>query len=366
MEATFAFVQPDDALFARLWDEQLAASNPECSLYYLDALVSSEPDKQHIYLLGLNAAGNPIAVAYFSVQSVAFILGTKIKVLTLGGSLSADAFWINTTLATYAQAMQAMLKFCSKNLRYHVVLLKPFAAIEQALALSNNKGELGFINVYASTQAEVDLAGIKSYDDYTATLEKKKRYYLRKVQKDAEQTGLTIEVTSDFAQVVPEIYPLYLSVIARATEVKDNDPLPPKYFEKLSGLSMLNSKAVLVRKADRLVGFLILLEKDQVFWCGPCGMDHATVKQFNTWYLLILQAIKCAIEARSKRAILGTTNFPMKKKFGARRTELWISLRLRSLLLTRTLTPFIRLWLKKNVFSAEGAEQLVEEPARGN
>lgn len=361
MNLTFSLVQPEDSIFSDAWNRELADHNPECSLHYLRALTACEPNRQHHYLLGRNEDGRAVAVAYFSVQTITFVLGLKVKVLILGGSMSANAHWIDTAADSYKNIMRAMLHFCAEHLKYHVVALKPFEAKNGELPLRSNSQDLGFINIYASTQSDIDLSGFVNYEDYTSTLDKKKRYYLRKIEKDAQIAGLRVEITEDFGRYISDMYPLYCAVAERASEIKEDDPLPPKYFEGLATLSMLNSKAILVRAGDgRIVGFLILMEQNAVLWCGPCGIEHASVKYFNTWYVLIYEAIKCGIRSQSKTIILGTTNYVMKRKFGATRLDLWISLRFRSHTLTQLLAPFIRFWIRRNVFGGDQSGTLGE------
>ncbi len=356
MKVKFFLAKPEDKTFSDTWNRELAAHNPECSLDYLQALIACEPNREHHYLVGRGEDGSVAAIAYFSVQTIAFVLGLKVKVLILGGSLSANAHWVDTAADSYKNIMRGMLLFCAEHLKYHVVLLKPFEAKKGELSLRSNSQDLGFINIYASTQSEIDLSDFVNYEDYTSTLDKKKRYYLRKIEKDAEAAGLRVEFTEDFGRYIPEMYPLYRSVAERASEIKEDDPLPAKYFEHLSTLSMLNSKAILARTDGRIVGFLILMEQNAVLWCGPCGIEHASVKRFNTWYVLIYEAIKYGLRSQSKTIILGTTNYVMKRKFGATRMDLWISLRFRSRTLTQLLAPFIRFWIRQNVFGGDQPE----------
>jgi hypothetical protein len=124
-------------------------------------------------------------------------------------------------------------------------------------------------------------------------------------------------------------------------------------------LKSLNPRAIIVRADQRIVGFLVLVEKGQVLLCGVCGMDHSVSKMYNTWYLLMVQAIKYGIRSKKERVILGTTNFSMKRKLGAKRYDLWVSLRFTSRWLTVALAPVIRLWLRKNLFTGADAHEEV-------
>jgi len=125
-------------------------------------------------------------------------------------------------------------------------------------------------------------------------------------------------------------------------------------------ISGSNTYALLLgTAADRIVGFLVLVEKGSVLCCGLCGMDHSVSKRYNTWYLLMLQAIKYGIQSRKSSVILGTTNYNMKRKLGARRYDLWISLRFTSRLLTVALAPVVRLWLHRNLFTRADAQEEV-------
>jgi hypothetical protein len=81
-------------------------------------------------------------------------------------------------------------------------------------------------------------------------------------------------------------------------------------------------------------------------------------RKYNTWYLLMLQAIKYGIRSRKERVILGTTNFSMKRKLGATRYDLWVSLRFTSRWLTVMLAPVIRMWLRRNLFTGSEAAEV--------
>jgi hypothetical protein len=362
MALTFSFVSPDDRDVAEAWEQRLGRLNPECCLEHLQLLIGCEPHKEHYFVVGSAPGGELAAIAYLAVQTVE-ALGLRLRVLTLGGSIGADALWIDRDRERYGDVVRELLQFARKHIRHSLVVLKPFDASRDVERLRTNEKELSFINVYGTTQADVPLAEIDSYEAYLATLDKKKRYQLKKVEKDAESASLAIEVTSDFAHLVPALYPLFQSVSARAREVKDLDPIPVQYLDRLARMKSLNPQAIIVRAADRIVGFLVLVEKGPILCCGVCGMDHAVARTYNTWYVLMLQAIRYGIRARKERVILGTTNFSMKRKLGARRYDLWVSLRFTSRWLTVALAPVIRMWLRKNLFT--GAD-VPEEAAGAN
>jgi len=363
MSLTFSFVSPNDEKFTEIWERRLGMLNPECSMEHLQVLMTCEPHKEHYFVLGINQRNDVVAIAYLAIQSVG-ALGVHWRVLTLGGSIGADALWIDRESEQYAEVMRELLQFSKKHIKHSIIVLKPFDASRDLDCLKSNEKDLSFINIYGTTQADVNLSELESYDAYLAKLEKKKRYYLKKVDKDAELAGLTIEVTTDFADVVPSLYPLFQSVSDRAKEVKDLDPLSIQYLECLAQLKTLNTQAVIVRtKDDRIVGFLVLVEKGTVLVCGLCGMDHSVSKTYNTWYLLMLQAIKYGIRSKKSRVILGTTNFSMKRKLGAKRYDLWVSLRFTSRVLTFALAPVIRMWLRKNLFTQTGPQEEMADAA---
>ena len=358
MALTFSFVSPDDEGFGGVWERRLGGLNPECSMAHLQVLMACEPHKEHYFVLGTNPRHDVVAVAYLAIQSVN-ALGLKWRVLTLGGSIGADALWFDAETEQYADVVRGLLEFARKRIKHSLVVLKPFDGSRDVECLGANENELNFINVYGTTQADVDLVGLETYDAYLARLEKKKRYYLRKVEKDADLAGLAIEVTPAFVDLVPVLYPLFQSVSERANEVKDLDPLPIQYLDCLARLRSLNTQAVIVRAGDRIVGFLVLVENGSVLGCGLCGMDHSVSRAYNTWYLLMVQAIKYGILSKKRRVILGTTNFSMKRKLGARRYDLWVSLRFSSRLLTLALAPVIRMWLRKHLFIRAAAQEEV-------
>jgi hypothetical protein len=357
MTLTFSFVSPNDKDIADVWEQRLSRNNPECSMEHLQVLMACEPYKEHHFVVGKDLQGEVLVIAYFAIQPVD-ALGLRFRVLTLGGSTGTDALWFDRDLA-YGEVVRELLQFTKKHISHSLVVLKPFDGTRDLERLRTNEKELSFINVYGTTQADVSLSAFDSYDAYLAQLERKKRYYLKKVEKDAESAGLTIEVTADFAHLVPTLYPLFQSVSARAREVKDLDPIPSEYLDYLADAKSLNPQAIIVRTPERIVGFMMLVEKGGVLCCGVCGMDHAVSKTYNTWYLLMVHAIKYGIASKMDRVILGTTNFNMKRKLGARRYDLWVSLRFTNRWLTVVLAPVIRMWLRKNLFTgADGHEQV--------
>jgi hypothetical protein len=356
MTLTFSLVPPNDRDMAEIWEQRLGRANPECSMEHLHVLMACEPHKEHHFVVGKNQRGDVLAIAYLAIQLVD-ALGLRLRVLTLGGSTGTDALWFDGDLVPYGDVVRELLHFTKKHISHSLVVLKPFDGTRDLERLRTNEKELSFINVYGTTQADVSLSAVDSYDAYLALLDKKKRYYLKKVEKDAESAGLSIEVTADFAHLVPALYPLFQSVSARAREVKDLDPIPSEYLDYLAEAKALNPQAIIVRTPERIVGFMMLVEKGQVLCCGVCGMDHSVSKIYNTWYLLMLHAIKYGIASKMDRVILGTTNFSMKRKLGARRYDLWVSLRFTSRWLTVVLAPVIRMWLRRNLFTgADGHE----------
>jgi hypothetical protein len=350
MTPHFCLVQADDRRFAQVWRERVTALNPGCSFEQIQMLTASETQHVHHLVLGTNDSHQVVAVAYLVSQFVNLGLGWRVNVLVLGGSLPGESMWLDLNADSYESYMRQLLQFCSEHIGYSLILVKPFDGLRDAELLRCNERTLKFVNVFGAPRADIDLSGVATYDEYLGKLEKKRRYFLRQLDKK-RPAALDVSLTSDFSTLVPEIYALYLNVANRASEVRDLELFPLSYFQELSRSRSGRIRMILAREQGRLIGFMVLEEEGAVVSCGACGLDHAVVKAYNLWFVLMAAAIKYGIQSGKRSLLMGTTNFALKKKFGPTRHDLWLSIKCKSRLATMAFGPLLRLWLRLFVFT---------------
>jgi len=157
----------------------------------------------------------------------------------------------------------------------------------------------------------------KTYEDYLGGLASKYRSGIRNaVFKPIEEAGCVVEHLADVASVQDEIHALYRAVQANANFRPYT--LSPAYFAALKEAAGDRFRCSVIRKQDRLIGFLISVADGDTAMAYHIGFDRTAAQDLPVYLRLLHAGIADAIEMGCKRISFGRTALEPKAALGAK------------------------------------------------
>jgi Acetyltransferase (GNAT) domain len=165
-------------------------------------------------------------------------------------------------------------------------------------------------------------AAWRTYDDYLASLNAKYKNAARKIAKDLAQAGCVVSPLADVGLEAKRVHELYLGVVDNAAVRPVT--LPVDFFPTLAAALGDDFRATVVRRDNRLVGFISVLRDGDTAVAYYIGFERAAGVG-NTVYLALLHSvIGEAIALRCRRVSFGRTALEPKAGLGARPERLWL------------------------------------------
>ncbi|PYK31274.1 MAG: GNAT family N-acetyltransferase [Verrucomicrobia bacterium] len=218
---------------------------------------------------------------------------------------SGDERWIaealGPTLLAHARANKASL-----------IVFKDFLArYREALkALSG----YGFARVPSMPMTRLALS-FENFDEYLAKLgyisRKSLRRKLRKTERDAK---IDMEVISDAAGVIDEIFPLYLNVHERSPMKFEN--LSRDFFLRIAREMPERVRFFIWRIEKRIVAFSLCLIHGDTLYDEVIGLDYPIALELHLYFYTMRDVIKWAIEQNLRCYVSGPLNYDPKLHLG--------------------------------------------------
>lgn len=180
----------------------------------------------------------------------------------------------------------------------------------------------------------------KSYDSYLASLQSKPRSSIRKVHKDCEARGITIERREDLGPVAEELYGLYLQTHEGA-KVRLVTPAPG-YLAAVAQAAGKHFRCAVLRQGGKAVAFATVIRDGDTAVGYHVGYDRAANEAAPLYHRALHAIIEDAIELRCRRLSFGRTALEAKANLGARPEPLRIWLRHRQPALNALVQGFLR------------------------
>lgn len=227
-------------------------------------------------------------------------------------------YWFNPNYFSEVEFINLIYKHAFK-LKFSVFIFRDFLGsvspeIENNFKLSQFKK----INLLGVSTIEIDQNVFLDFDNYLYSLKKKHRNTYKKILKSAVEKEWCINESTDFQSHIEDIYQLYLETNNRAKEYNTR-PLPIDFLKMFNDNMPNNTSCILIRDKNKIIiGFVLLFESK--YEVVPFLMG--TKKLPGIWHIITLNTIKYAINKNKKVIDLGITNSAMKKRLGARVTNL--------------------------------------------
>jgi hypothetical protein len=221
------------------------------------------------------------------------------------GDLSAcdetDEAWV-------ANALQATLSTYARHNKASLIVLKDFSATYRS------KLETFLLNGYARIPS-MPMTRLplpyKDWDEYFRTLSKATRKDLRRKFRKAEQAPkIEMEVVSDIAALVDEIYPLYLAVHERSP--LKFETLTKDYFRTIGQRMPERARFFIWRQLGKIVAFSFCLVCDDKIYDECIGLDYSVALDLHLYFYTLRDLLSWALEQGLKYYYSNPLNYEPK------------------------------------------------------
>ena len=159
-----------------------------------------------------------------------------------------------------------------------------------------------------------------SFDDYLRDLESRQvRKNVRKEIKKCKQSGVTIIEEKNFEDLSAQLSCLH-SNLKKKYEKSAENARNATFFKNLSKFAKDKTRVLVARKCDKIIGFSLSLQHNDVLDGHMCGFDYNTQTKtdFTYFNLCYYEPIRLAIEEGIKRIHFSINEDRVKLKRGCK------------------------------------------------
>ncbi len=203
----------------------------------------------------------------------------------LGACSPGDIGWA-------ARALHANLTTVARENKASLVVLKdfPFGYRDSLAHFSSN----GYARVPSMPLTRLEL-NYSSFEDFLGSLGKITRKGLRRKFRKAEAASkIDMEVVTDIAPFIDEVYPLYLQVHERSP--LKFETLTKEYFCRLSRDMPDRVRFFLWRQRGKIIAFSLAFVHDDTIYDECLGMDYDVALELSLYFYTLRDVLTWAID----------------------------------------------------------------------
>jgi 7-keto-8-aminopelargonate synthetase-like enzyme/predicted N-acyltransferase len=334
----------------KLWNERMGrtTTNDWKKMMFFEQTFSGNPLPEHNwsfhYYIIRDAGGTPVLTTFFT-STIAkddmfapaavskqleklrkvnkYYLSSKI--LTMGSLFTmGEHMWVDRTRSNWKQIAMLLLDRVwedQEKEQASVISLRDFDPADKEL--KEFFMDQGFIALDLPDSHVVEKLTWTDAEAFVQTLDRKKRYHVRKEALDFESRYEVNIVKNASADTIEHFYQLYRNVSARNYEIMGFE-LHKGFFKNV--LSSANWEVLEVKlkpefdsRPDRkAVSMAISYKGENSYDFLIVGIDYTYLEEHNVYAQTLWQAIKRARQTGSRSINMGLTASLNKRKFGAR------------------------------------------------
>jgi predicted N-acyltransferase len=219
----------------------------------------------------------------------------------LGACDQRDEAWV-------ASALLASLRTYARRNKASLVVLKDFPAnyrsAVETFALS------GYTRIPSMPMTRLPLH-FENWDEYFRTLSKATRKDLRRKFRKAERAAkIEMEVVSEIAPFIDEIYPLYLAVHERSP--LKFETLTKDYFLAVAERMPEHARFFIWRQSGKIVAFSFCLVCGDAIYDECIGLDYSVALDVHLYFYTLRDIISWALQQRLKYYYSNPLNYEPK------------------------------------------------------
>jgi predicted N-acyltransferase len=210
--------------------------------------------------------------------------------------------------AWVANALQASLWTYAGQNKASLVVLKDFPATYRSNLESFPSN--GYAPIPSMPMTRLPLH-YNNWDEYFRTLSKATRKDLRrKFRKAGRAPKIEMEVVSDIAPLIDEIYPLYLAVHERSPYKFET--LTKDYFQAVAQRMPERARFFVWRQLGKIVAFSFCLVCDDRIYDECIGLDYSVALDLHLYFYTLRDIISWALEQGLKYYYSNPLNYEPK------------------------------------------------------
>jgi len=219
----------------------------------------------------------------------------------LGACDESDEPWVAT-------ALRATLRTYARQNKASLVVLKDFPANYRSTLESLRSN--GYARIPSMPMTRLPL-GYENWDEYFRTLSKATRKDLRrKFRKAGRAAKIKMEVVTDIAPFIDEIYPLYLAVHERSP--LKFETLTKDYFRAISQRMPERARFFIWRLSGKIVAFSFCLVCGEAIYDECIGLDYSVALDLHLYFYTLRDIISSALQQGLKYYYSNPLNYEPK------------------------------------------------------
>ena len=219
----------------------------------------------------------------------------------LGACDQSDEAWV-------ADALRASLRSFARQNRASLVVLKDFPANYRSALKTFALN--GYARIPSMPMTRLPLH-FENWDEYFGTLSKATRKDLRRKFRKAERAAkIEMELVSEIAPFVDEIYPLYLAVHERSP--LKFETLTKDYFLAVAERMPERSRFFIWRQSGKIVAFSFCLVCGDAIYDECIGLDYTVALDLHLYFYTLRDIISWALQQRLKYYYSNPLNYEPK------------------------------------------------------
>jgi predicted N-acyltransferase len=229
------------------------------------------------------------------------MVGCAAGTADLGACDEKDQAWV-------VNALQKSLRAYARQNRASLIVLKDFP-VNYRPALETFSSN-GYVRLPSMPMTRLALH-YQSWDEYFRTLSKATRKDLRRKFRKAERAPkIDMEVVSDIAPFIDEIYPLYLAVHERSP--LKFETLTKDYFLAIAQRMPERARFFIWRQSDNIVAFSFCLVCDDKIYDECIGLDYSVALDLHLYFYTLRDIISWALQQGLKYYYSNPLNYEPK------------------------------------------------------
>lgn len=223
----------------------------------------------------------------------------------LDASSVTDESWI-------AQALHAALQIVARENKVSLVVLKDFPSHYRDVLSNFSANGYARIASMPLTRRELDFA---NFEEFLASLSKITRKGLRrKFRKTERAPRIDLEVVTDIAPYIDEVYPLYLAVHERSA--LKFETLTKDYFCRLGREMPERVRFFIWRQEGRIIAFSLAFVHNDTIYDECLGLDYRVALELSLYFYTLRDVISWALEQKLKFYCSTPLNYDPKLHLG--------------------------------------------------
>jgi len=210
-----------------------------------------------------------------------------------------------------AKALRAILRTYARQNKASLVALKDFPA-KYRLALETFRSN-GYARVPSMPMTRLALP-YHDWEEYFRTLSKATRKDLRRKFRKAERAPkIDMEIVSDIAPYIDEIYPLYLQVHERS--LLKFETLTKNFFLATARRMPERARFFIWRQSSRIVAFSLCLVCGEKIYDECIGLDYSVALDLHLYFYTLRDIISWSLQQGLKYYYSNPLNYGPKLHF---------------------------------------------------